>query len=179
MPHAPSRFGMPPPRKPLGDVDANTHMAETLSSQFGCLLDAVKELNSTMKSQKSAVEGVKSALDTHTKKFEILTREAEKDDQPYPEKPLNDDSTSSGLYEMALMRTKEKVERWNGRIDVTFIFVALFSAVITGFAVLVTQSISTSTSPTPPGLVLHLYRDPQCSRISFASIPSFVLGASQ
>ncbi|KZT33088.1 hypothetical protein SISSUDRAFT_444187 [Sistotremastrum suecicum HHB10207 ss-3] len=165
----------PPIDSPPDPDDTPDPVSFTLSTnQFDALLAAVKELNGTMGAQKTsteiqsaaligmkvAMEGIKETLDTHTKKFDILTRDAEKDDKAYDPKPLGDDSICSGLYEIALAKTREKVEEWNGRIDVTLIFIALFSAVLTAFLVPATQALtpsvdpgasnSTSNSPPPP-----------------------------
>ncbi|KZT33839.1 hypothetical protein SISSUDRAFT_1122654 [Sistotremastrum suecicum HHB10207 ss-3] len=127
-----------------------------LGKQFETLIAAVNNLNTTMiaqtstmtdmkhtiESQKEITERQQKTMDIHTNKLTILARDAEKDDKPYDEKPLDDESTTRALYEMAVAKTRDQADRWNGRIDNTLIFVALFSAVVTGFAVMQTQFIS-------------------------------------
>ncbi|KZS98729.1 hypothetical protein SISNIDRAFT_545646 [Sistotremastrum niveocremeum HHB9708] len=157
--------------------ELNVTMVAQKSTMDG--MKATMESQKTIaESQTNAAEGMKKTLEAQSLKFDILTRDAEKgksntlcdtasleaytitiDDKPYDEKPLVDDSTSSALYKIAVAKTKEKADRWNGRIDITLIFVALFSAVITGFVVLMIQTISPaptstddsgSTSSSPP-----------------------------
>ncbi|KZS88851.1 hypothetical protein SISNIDRAFT_489695 [Sistotremastrum niveocremeum HHB9708] len=106
----------------------------TSSDRFGALLDAIKDLNVVMK-------GVKSTLVDHGTKFDVLIKDALKNDQPYDEKALDDESTSLAVYEIVMAKTKERTEEWNGTIDVTLIFIALFSAVLTAFLVPATQNL--------------------------------------
>ncbi|KZT39483.1 hypothetical protein SISSUDRAFT_1127988 [Sistotremastrum suecicum HHB10207 ss-3] len=114
-------------------------------NHFAALLAAVEKLNSTM-------EGVKSTLIDHGRKFDILTKDALKNDQPYDEKALDDESTCTALYDIVMSKTKEKVEEWNGTIDVTLIFIALFSAVLTAFLVPASQALTPSpSSASTPG----------------------------
>ncbi|KZT33799.1 hypothetical protein SISSUDRAFT_1053780 [Sistotremastrum suecicum HHB10207 ss-3] len=121
-------------------------------NQFSSLLDAVKTLNGTM-------DGVKTTLLDHGTKFDVLIRDALKNDQPYDQKALDDESTCLALYDIVIAKTKEKADEWNGTMDVTLIFIALFSAVLTAFLVPATQALlpnttdsgnSTSTLPAPP-----------------------------
>ncbi|KZT32003.1 hypothetical protein SISSUDRAFT_1067278, partial [Sistotremastrum suecicum HHB10207 ss-3] len=105
-----------------------------LTDQFGALLGAVNALNDTM-------TGVKSTLVDHGTKFDVLIKDALKNDQPYDEKALDDESTCLALYDIVMAKTKEKAEEWNGTIDVTLIFIALFSAVLTAFLVPATQAL--------------------------------------
>ncbi|KZT32179.1 hypothetical protein SISSUDRAFT_1067127 [Sistotremastrum suecicum HHB10207 ss-3] len=140
-----------PTTKP--DADATTSTVALLTNQFGALLDAVKTLNVTM-------DGVKSTLVDHGAKFDVLIRDALKNDQPYEQKELEDETTCRALYDMVMAKTKEKADEWNGTMDVTLIFIALFSAVLTAFLVPATQTLlpastdsgnSTSTfSQAPP-----------------------------
>ncbi|KZT32337.1 hypothetical protein SISSUDRAFT_1055651, partial [Sistotremastrum suecicum HHB10207 ss-3] len=62
---------------------------------------------------------------------------------------------------MVMAKTKEKADEWNGTMDVTLIFIALFSAVLTAFLVPATQTLlpsfndsgnstSSSAPPLPP-----------------------------
>ncbi|KZT31993.1 hypothetical protein SISSUDRAFT_1056084 [Sistotremastrum suecicum HHB10207 ss-3] len=61
---------------------------------------------------------------------------------------------------MVMAKTKEKADEWNGTMDVTLIFIALFSAVLTAFLVPATQTLlpassndsGNSTSSTAPPL---------------------------
>ncbi|KZT36929.1 hypothetical protein SISSUDRAFT_912380 [Sistotremastrum suecicum HHB10207 ss-3] len=106
----------------------------TSSDRFGALLDAIKDLNVVMK-------GVKSTLVDHGSKFDVLIKDALKNDQPYDEKALDDESTSLAVYEIVMAKTKESTEEWNGTIDVTLIFIALFSAVLTAFLIPATQNL--------------------------------------
>ncbi|KZT39489.1 hypothetical protein SISSUDRAFT_1061090 [Sistotremastrum suecicum HHB10207 ss-3] len=136
----------------LKPADDTSNPAATMRNDyFGALLAAVEKLNATM-------EGVKSTLVDHGKKFDVLTKDALKDDQPYDEKELDDESTCTALYDIAMAKTKEKAEEWNGTIDVTLIFIALFSAVLTAFLVPATQALSpgssNSSSPTSESAVL-------------------------
>ncbi|KZS88549.1 hypothetical protein SISNIDRAFT_489981 [Sistotremastrum niveocremeum HHB9708] len=91
------------------------------------------------------VETVKETLITHGKKFDILTRDAEKDDQPYDQKAIDDESTCTALFEMAMTRTKEEVDDWIKRMDVSLVFIALFSAVLTAFLIPAAQDLSPSS----------------------------------
>ncbi|KZT32181.1 hypothetical protein SISSUDRAFT_1067129 [Sistotremastrum suecicum HHB10207 ss-3] len=135
------------------DTEANPSTIALLKDQFNALLGAVNTLNATL-------GGVKTTLVDHGTKFDILIRDALKNDQPYEEKDLNDESTCLALYDMVVAKTKEKAEEWNGTIDVTLIFIALFSAVLTAFLVPATQALlpssdsssSSSSSQDPPPL---------------------------
>ncbi|KZS88230.1 hypothetical protein SISNIDRAFT_532525 [Sistotremastrum niveocremeum HHB9708] len=143
----------PPTTKSDGDAH-DASVTALLTSQFGALLDAVKTLNVTM-------DGVKTTLVDHGKKFDILTRDALKNDQPYDQKDLDDESTCMALYDMVMAKTKEKADEWKETMEVTLIFIALFSAVLTAFLVPATQALlpnsttcgnSTSSSSQPPPL---------------------------
>ncbi|KZS86547.1 hypothetical protein SISNIDRAFT_491857 [Sistotremastrum niveocremeum HHB9708] len=146
------------------NVDHDRSTIALMTNQFGALLEAVKELNVTMGAQKTTMEGVKSTLIEHGAKFDVLIKDALKNDQPYDEKALDDESTCLALYDIVMAKTKEKAEEWNGTIDVTLIFIALFSAVLTAFLVPATQALlpnfsdsetsgnSTSTSSQGPPL---------------------------
>ncbi|KZS87023.1 hypothetical protein SISNIDRAFT_491424 [Sistotremastrum niveocremeum HHB9708] len=150
----------PPPPQPT--VIQDVPPWDFLGKQFETLIMAVNTLNTTMMAQSSTMTDMKHTIesqkeiterqqkttDIHPTKLSILARDAEKDDKPYDEKPLNDESTTRALYEMAVGKTKEKADRWNGRIDNTLIFVALFSAVVSGFAVMQTQVIAPSPTTT-------------------------------
>ncbi|KZS87008.1 hypothetical protein SISNIDRAFT_538360 [Sistotremastrum niveocremeum HHB9708] len=122
------------------EADANASTMALLTNQFGALLDAVKTLNVTM-------DGVKSTLVDHGTKFDVLIRDALKNDQPYEQKELEDETTCRALYDMVMAKTKEKADEWNGTMDVTLIFIALFSAVLTAFLVPATQNLL----PAPTG----------------------------
>ncbi|KZS86549.1 hypothetical protein SISNIDRAFT_491859 [Sistotremastrum niveocremeum HHB9708] len=129
----------PPPTEPTSttNADGEAHEASVtalLTSQFGALLDAVKILNVTM-------DGVKTTLVDHGKKFDILTRDALKNDQAYDQKDLEDESTCMALYDMVMAKTKEKADEWKETMEVTLIFIALFSAVLTAFLVPATQAL--------------------------------------
>ncbi|KZT33165.1 hypothetical protein SISSUDRAFT_1066355 [Sistotremastrum suecicum HHB10207 ss-3] len=122
---------------------------ESTSASNKPIVDALLELNKTMKR-------VQKTLVDHGKKFDILTRDAVKDDQPYDQRPCSDESTCTALYEMAMAKTKEEVEEWIKRMDVSLVFIALFSAVLTAFIIPATQNLfpsnvnSDSTSDLPP-----------------------------
>ncbi|KZS88959.1 hypothetical protein SISNIDRAFT_469666 [Sistotremastrum niveocremeum HHB9708] len=100
----------------------------------------------TLSSLSKTMETVKDTLIAHGKKFDILTRDAEKDDQPYDQKAIDDEATCTALFEMAMTKTKEEVDEWIKRMDVSLVFIALFSAVLTAFLVPAVQSLSPSTS---------------------------------
>ncbi|KZS88783.1 hypothetical protein SISNIDRAFT_489817 [Sistotremastrum niveocremeum HHB9708] len=104
------------------------------------------EVKISVMSQSATMEAIKTTLLDHGKKFDILTNDALKNDQPYDEKEPDDESTCLALYEIVLAKTKEKAEGWNGTIDVTLIFIALFSAVLTAFLIPATQALSPSPS---------------------------------
>ncbi|KZS88634.1 hypothetical protein SISNIDRAFT_489875 [Sistotremastrum niveocremeum HHB9708] len=103
---------------------------------------AILILNETMKS-------VKETLLDHGTKLNVLIRDALKDDQPYDEKPVEDESTCTALFEIAMARTKEEVDEWIKRMDVSLVFIALFSAVLTAFVVPATQNLFPSSNNTP------------------------------
>lgn len=50
-----------------------------------------------------------------------------KDDQPYDEKKLEDESAWSPLYEIATAKMKEEAEEWKGLMDVSLVFVSRVS----------------------------------------------------
>ncbi|KZS88218.1 hypothetical protein SISNIDRAFT_490398 [Sistotremastrum niveocremeum HHB9708] len=129
----------PIPESSRRNADDNTSTIALLTDQFSALLGAVNALNATM-------NGVKSTLIDHGTKFDVLIRDALKNDQPYDEKALDDESTCLALYDMVVAKTKEKAEEWNGTIDVTLIFIALFSAVLTAFLVPATQTLLPSST---------------------------------
>lgn len=87
------------------------------------------------------MKGVKDTLGDHSKKLQVLIRDALKgtstllkpvltanrplDDQPYEEKPMEDESTCTALYEIAMAKTKEEVDEWVKRMDVSLVFVSI------------------------------------------------------
>ncbi|KZS88784.1 hypothetical protein SISNIDRAFT_552414 [Sistotremastrum niveocremeum HHB9708] len=136
---------------PEPHINESGRAINLLNSNFGALLDAVRELNFTMGSQRSAMEGMKvtmegmkTAMLDQATKLDILTKDALKNDQPYDEKEPDDESTCTALYEIATEKTRQKAEQWNGVIDVTLIFIALFSAVLTAFLIPASQALSPS-----------------------------------
>ncbi|KZT33844.1 hypothetical protein SISSUDRAFT_1065816 [Sistotremastrum suecicum HHB10207 ss-3] len=143
----------PIPEPSRRDADANTSTMALLTDQFSALLGAVNALNVTM-------NGVKSTLVDHGTKFDVLIRDALKNDQPYDEKALDDESTCLALYDMVVAKTKEKAEEWNGTIDVTLIFIALFSAVLTAFLVPATQALLPSSNDSSPSSNTNSTSDP-------------------
>ncbi|KZT33164.1 hypothetical protein SISSUDRAFT_1066354 [Sistotremastrum suecicum HHB10207 ss-3] len=104
--------------------------------------DGFKDLKETMRE-------IKNTLIDHGNKFDILTKDAIKDEQPYDQRPCNDESTCTALYEMAMAKTKEEVEEWIKRMDVSLVFIALFSAVLTAFIIPATQNLFPSSINTP------------------------------
>ncbi|KZS88898.1 hypothetical protein SISNIDRAFT_469790 [Sistotremastrum niveocremeum HHB9708] len=116
------------------------------------LVDGFKELNETL-------DEIKNTLIDHGNKFDILTKDAIKDEQPYDQRPCNDESTCTALYEMAMAKTKEEVEEWIKRMDVSLTRtarphhfagqIALFSAVLTAFIIPATQNLFPSSNNTP------------------------------
>ncbi|KZS88224.1 hypothetical protein SISNIDRAFT_490403 [Sistotremastrum niveocremeum HHB9708] len=121
-PEPPEPISKPTSESSPMDAEANTSTMALLTDQSSALLGAVNALNDTM-------NGVKN-------------------DQPYDEKALDDESTCLALYDMVVAKTKEKAEEWNGTIDVTLIFIALFSAVLTAFLVPATQALLPSSNST-------------------------------
>ncbi|KZT32001.1 hypothetical protein SISSUDRAFT_626049 [Sistotremastrum suecicum HHB10207 ss-3] len=119
---------------PRPRVDADESSSNLLATNFSQLIAVVEKLGTTM-------EKVESTLLDHGKQFEVLTRDALKNDQPYDQKDLEDESTCLALYDMVMAKTKEKADEWNGTMDVTLIFIALFSAVLTAFLVPATQTL--------------------------------------
>lgn len=87
---------------------------------------------------------------------------------------MEDESTCTALYEIAMARTKEQVDEWIKRMDVSLVFVcdvgikkkrrltipsyqiALFSAVLTAFLIPAIQNLfpssTSSASDSPPPL---------------------------
>ncbi|KZS88958.1 hypothetical protein SISNIDRAFT_469665 [Sistotremastrum niveocremeum HHB9708] len=95
------------------------------------------------------LKSVKEVLSQHGSKLDVLIKDAIKDDQPYDHKPLDDESTCTALFEIAVARTKEEVDEWIKRMDVSLVFIALFSAVLTAFVVPATQNLFPSSNNTP------------------------------
>ncbi|KZS87013.1 hypothetical protein SISNIDRAFT_491416 [Sistotremastrum niveocremeum HHB9708] len=104
-------------------------------------------LNETMKD-------VKRTLIDHGKKFDILTRDVANKHarEPYDEKEPDDESTCTALFEMAMAKTTAEVENWIKRVDVSLVFIALFSAVLTAFLIPATQSLIPSSNFSPSQL---------------------------
>ncbi|KZT33801.1 hypothetical protein SISSUDRAFT_1132326 [Sistotremastrum suecicum HHB10207 ss-3] len=132
------------PMKP--DIEPNTCTIALLGDHFGKLIAVVEKLNVTMQGQKSTMDKVESTLVDHGKKFDILTREVLNNDQPYDQKDLDDENTCMALYDMAMAKTKEKADEWKETMEVTLIFIALFSAVLTAFLVPATQALLPTSS---------------------------------
>ncbi|KZS88960.1 hypothetical protein SISNIDRAFT_528187 [Sistotremastrum niveocremeum HHB9708] len=84
--------------------------------------DTLQRLSSAMESVKETLGNMKDTLLDHGKKFDILIRDAIKDDQPYDQKGLDDESTCTALFEMAMTKTKEEVDEWIKRMDVSLVF---------------------------------------------------------
>ncbi|KZS88950.1 hypothetical protein SISNIDRAFT_528177 [Sistotremastrum niveocremeum HHB9708] len=108
--------------------------------------DSVSE---TIMTLRDILQSVKDTLVDHGKKFDLLIRDAIKDDQPYDLKPMEDESTCTALFEIAMARTKEEVDEWIKRMDVSLVFIALFSAVLTAFVVPATQNLFPSSNNSP------------------------------
>ncbi|KZT38016.1 hypothetical protein SISSUDRAFT_786431 [Sistotremastrum suecicum HHB10207 ss-3] len=144
-----------PPSNPIHHTLLRlSHTMETVKDiliTHGEKYDTLLPLSKTM-------ETVKETLIAHGKKFDILTRDAEKDDKPYDLKAIDDESTCTALFEIAMTKTKEEVDEWIKRMDVSLVFIALFSAVLTAFLVPAVQALSPSssnsggTTDTPPPL---------------------------
>ncbi|KZS88954.1 hypothetical protein SISNIDRAFT_489611 [Sistotremastrum niveocremeum HHB9708] len=131
-----------------GVEDASEPAPSDSNSSKGHVHDAIMILNETMKS-------IKETLLDHGSKLNVLIRDALKDDQPYDEKPVEDESTCTALFEIAMTRTKEQVDEWIKRMDVSLVFIALFSAVLTAFLIPAIQNLfpsSSSQSDSPPPL---------------------------
>ncbi|KZS89001.1 hypothetical protein SISNIDRAFT_489658 [Sistotremastrum niveocremeum HHB9708] len=122
--------------------------------------NAVKEQKKVMAEQYQEMKDIKKTLKFHGEQFDVLTRDALKNDQPYDQKSLEDESTCTALFEMAMAKTKEEVDEWIKRMDVSLFFIALFSAVLSAFIVPATQNLfpdsnnypentSDSSSPVP------------------------------
>lgn len=54
------------------------------------------------------------------------------DDQPYDEKEMSDESTCTALFEMAMAKTKEEVDEWIKRMDVSLVFVSIITYIAKG-----------------------------------------------
>ncbi|KZS88962.1 hypothetical protein SISNIDRAFT_489619 [Sistotremastrum niveocremeum HHB9708] len=148
-----------PPQNPVENRQADTAEgldegvaeASVEKSSKDSFHEAVIMLHDMMKN-------IKETLVDHGKKFDVLIRDAIKDDQPYDLKPMEDESTCTALFEIAMTRTKEEVDEWIKRMDVSLVFIALFSAVLTAFLVPAVQALSPSssnssgTTDTPPPL---------------------------
>ncbi|KZT33208.1 hypothetical protein SISSUDRAFT_434756 [Sistotremastrum suecicum HHB10207 ss-3] len=128
--------------RPIKDVEREVEAQAPESSPRGHIHDAIMILNETMK-------GVKDTLLDHGTKLNVLIRDALKDDQPYDLKPMEDESTCTALYEIAMARTKEQVDEWIKRMDVSLVFIALFSAVLTAFLIPAIQNLFPSSSSSP------------------------------
>ncbi|KZS88956.1 hypothetical protein SISNIDRAFT_489612 [Sistotremastrum niveocremeum HHB9708] len=111
--------------------------------------ETLQRLSTVIETVKDTLGNMKDTLLDHGKKFDILIRDAIKDDQPYDQKELDDESTCTALFEMAMTKTKEEVDEWIKRMDVSLVFIALFSAVLTAFVVPATQNLFPSSNNTP------------------------------
>ncbi|KZS86355.1 hypothetical protein SISNIDRAFT_492029, partial [Sistotremastrum niveocremeum HHB9708] len=111
--------------------------------------EAIQKLSAVTETVKDTLGNMKDTLLDHGKKFDVLIKDAIKDDQPYDEKKLDDESTCTALFEMAMTKTKEEVDEWIKRMDVSLVFIALFSAVLTAFIVPATQNLFPSSNNTP------------------------------
>ncbi|KZT33788.1 hypothetical protein SISSUDRAFT_378899 [Sistotremastrum suecicum HHB10207 ss-3] len=142
------------------DVERNTSTIASSGDHFSKLIAIVEKLNVTMEGQKLTMEKVESTLIDHGKKFDVLTRDALKNDLPYDQKDLEDESTCMALYDMVMAKTKEKADEWKETMEVTLIFIALFSAVLTALLVPATQALLPNSitfgNYTPPSSQLPL-----------------------
>ncbi|KZS88938.1 hypothetical protein SISNIDRAFT_489598 [Sistotremastrum niveocremeum HHB9708] len=111
--------------------------------------ETLQRLSTVIETVKDTLGNMKDTLLDHGKKFDVLIRDAIKDDQPYDQKELDDESTCTALFEMAMTKTKEEVDEWIKRMDVSLVFIALFSAVLTAFVVPATQNLFPSSNNTP------------------------------
>ncbi|KZS88632.1 hypothetical protein SISNIDRAFT_489873 [Sistotremastrum niveocremeum HHB9708] len=119
---------------PSNSKNASDAVIGEIETQAAALPNPMTEVIELLKS-------VKEVLSQHGSKFDILIKDAIKDDQPYELKPLEDESTCAALFEMAMTKTKEEVDEWIKRMDVSLVFIALFSAVLTAFVVPATQNL--------------------------------------
>ncbi|KZS90872.1 hypothetical protein SISNIDRAFT_518225 [Sistotremastrum niveocremeum HHB9708] len=110
---------------------------------FNQLLVLIKEQNVTAIAQRSALDNQREAMEEIKKTLEVH------DDQPYEEKDIDDESTCTALFEIAMAKTKEEVDEWIKRMDVSLVFIALFSAVLTAFVIPATQNLLPSSNNTP------------------------------
>ncbi|KZS91292.1 hypothetical protein SISNIDRAFT_551102 [Sistotremastrum niveocremeum HHB9708] len=117
--------------------------------RFNRLLSLIEEQNATVETQKKLLKDQQRTLNEHGKKFDILIRDALKDDQPYREQLLDDEPTWSALYEVAAAKMKEEAEEWKSLMDVSLVFIAIFLTVLTAFLVPATQGLSASTGASP------------------------------
>ncbi|KZS88965.1 hypothetical protein SISNIDRAFT_469673 [Sistotremastrum niveocremeum HHB9708] len=123
-------------------VDAPTTSVSTAHPESGRIEKAIMVLHDTMTS-------VKEVLVEHGAKLSELVRNARKDEEPYDEKALEDESTCAALFEMAMAKTKEKVDEWIKRLDVSLVFIALFSAILTAFLIPSIQNLFPVSNDTP------------------------------
>ncbi|KZT37582.1 hypothetical protein SISSUDRAFT_1048329 [Sistotremastrum suecicum HHB10207 ss-3] len=146
-----------------GTLSDNSRRTDPVPSQSENTSDAViREIETrtgappnSMNEIIELLKSVKEVLSQHGNKFDVLIKDAIKDDQPYELKPIEDEATCTALFEIAMAKTKEEVDDWIKRMDVSLVFIALFSAVLTAFLVPAAQSLlpsSTSTSDALPPL---------------------------
>ncbi|KZT35241.1 hypothetical protein SISSUDRAFT_1051714 [Sistotremastrum suecicum HHB10207 ss-3] len=116
----------------------------------------MKEQNTTARAQKTALDNqrevtqdIRKILKVHGELLTVLTKDALKEDQPYEEKDIDDEATCTALFEIAMAKTKEEVDEWIKRMDVSLVFIALFSAVLTAFVIPATQNLLPSSNTTP------------------------------
>ncbi|KZT38031.1 hypothetical protein SISSUDRAFT_787588 [Sistotremastrum suecicum HHB10207 ss-3] len=100
-----------------------------------------KEQAATLKCQQTTMSLMQKTLETHAEHLKTLTKDVLKDNQPYEQKDTDDESTCTALFEIAMSKTKEEVEEWIKRMDVSLVFIALFSAVLTAFLVPAIQNL--------------------------------------
>ncbi|KZT38018.1 hypothetical protein SISSUDRAFT_1119885 [Sistotremastrum suecicum HHB10207 ss-3] len=135
-----------PHQQPLLEPEAEGPTKETAKN---LIHETLQQISTVLESVKDSLGSVKETLIAHGKKFDILTRDALKDNQPYEQKAMEDESTCTALFEMATAKTKEEVDDWIKRMDVSLVFIALFSAVLTVFLVPATQNLFPSNNNSP------------------------------
>ncbi|KZS88947.1 hypothetical protein SISNIDRAFT_489605 [Sistotremastrum niveocremeum HHB9708] len=107
-------------REQIGaDIVNGTTAEEGIETAAG---PSTNPIHDTLLLLSKTMETMKETLIEHGRKFDILTRDAIKDDQPY-ELKAPDESTCTALFEMAMTKTKEEVDEWIKRMDVSLVFI--------------------------------------------------------
>ncbi|KZS87996.1 hypothetical protein SISNIDRAFT_470471 [Sistotremastrum niveocremeum HHB9708] len=109
---------------------------------FRKLLVLVEAMSHTMEDQNKAILEQKKTMDLHTEIFQGLKANSTKGEQPYTLKPWYDPAGWRAIWQSATTHTKEQAEEWKTRMDVSLVFIAIYSTIQTAFLVPAAQGLS-------------------------------------